>query len=138
MQHEFLQQYVPKPVPFMDTLKKHGLTVPMVAKYLGVSYSYTFNSLNGIYKMSKPVEKKLKKLVDRLENGEKVNLKRLMPKPTKYKAIFKRHSVKTTMVANYLGKNFPYVSGMISGRTKIPAKIEKQLDDLVAKLEEGR
>jgi hypothetical protein len=78
----------------------------------------------------------LAKLTDRLEKGEAVNINRYRSKPTKYKAIFKRYGVSTTIVANYLDKSYSYVLGCLNGQIKMPDWMVKKLDELVRMLEE--
>jgi hypothetical protein len=135
MQHEFLAQYKRKPVPMMNTFKEHGVTTDMIANYIGTSYPYANSVLNGTYRMSKPVEQKLRKLAVRLDNGVNVRLRK--SKPTKYKAIFKRHNVSATTLANYLNRSYPHVCGCLNGYIKMPDKMKGKLDDLVSMLEGG-
>ena len=54
--------------PFKRILKAYGITIGMVATYLGNTYPYTHKMLRGEKPMSKPAEWKLQKLVDRLRN----------------------------------------------------------------------
>lgn len=56
--------------PFKKTLKKHGITISMAAKYLDLSYPYVCNMLNGIFHMSFAVEEKLQVLINQLEGTE--------------------------------------------------------------------
>jgi hypothetical protein len=54
--------------PFKRILKAYGITMGMVANYLGVSHPYGYKMLRGEKPMPKPIEWKLQKLVDRLQN----------------------------------------------------------------------
>ncbi len=54
--------------PLKRILKAYGLTIGMIANYLGVSHPYAYKMLRGEKPMSKPAEWKLQKLVDRLQN----------------------------------------------------------------------
>lgn len=57
--------------PFREPLRRHRITNPMIAKFLGVSYSYANNMINGIIKMPAHHEQKLQTLVDQLEGNTK-------------------------------------------------------------------
>jgi hypothetical protein len=138
MSYDFLKQYQRKEVPFMGTLRQNGFTTDSLANYLDVSYQYASNVLSGIYRLTKPIEKKLTKLTDRLEKGEAVNINRYRSKPTKYKAILKRHSVSTTIVSNYLGRSYSYVLGCLNGQIKMPDWMVKKLDSLVTQLNNAK
>jgi hypothetical protein len=63
-----LSKFEPKPPKFKRVFKKHGISLGTIANYLGLSYPYVCNMLNGIYRMTPKVEMKLQKLVGQLED----------------------------------------------------------------------
>ncbi len=67
-----IEDYAPKPVHYKEIFKKHNIPTGTVANYLGLTYPYTCNMLNGIYSITPAVKKKLKALSDQLEAGDKV------------------------------------------------------------------
>jgi hypothetical protein len=62
-----INNYKPKETKFKKIIKKHGISVATVANYLGLSYPYVCNVLNGVYRMTPVIEKKLHKLANQLE-----------------------------------------------------------------------
>ena len=62
-----LKDYEPKPTHYKALFKAHGISVGTVANYLGRSYPYVCNVLNGLYRTPLAIEKKLQKLVSQLE-----------------------------------------------------------------------
>ena len=75
MSPSIFEEIIPKPSRFKLELRKYGIPASHVASYLGYSYTYIVNVLNGISKITPPVEKKLQLLVDRLEAQEADNRK---------------------------------------------------------------
>ena len=64
-----IKNYVPKQTKFKKIFKRHGISVATIANYLGLSYPYACNVLNGIYRMTPAIEKKLHKLANQLEGS---------------------------------------------------------------------
>jgi hypothetical protein len=62
-----LNQIKPKPSNFKLQLKKYGIPACSVSAYLQLSYPHTVNLLNGVSRITPPVERKLKQLVAMLE-----------------------------------------------------------------------
>lgn len=63
-----LQDFRPKPTKYKTILKKYGIPVSNIAPYLGLSYPYALNLLNGISRITPEVKEKLDAIVDRLES----------------------------------------------------------------------
>ena len=57
----------PPPSKYKVKLQKHGLPATAVAKYLGFSYPYTLNLLNGVSRISPVIDRKLQLLIKQLE-----------------------------------------------------------------------
>jgi len=64
-----LYKFIPKPTTFKAIFKRHGVSVGTVANYLGLSYPYACNILNGQMRMTVDIEQKLQTLSDQLEGG---------------------------------------------------------------------
>ena len=62
-----LKDYEPKPTHYKALFRAYGISVGTVANYLGRSYPYVCNVLNGLYRMPSTMEKKLQRLVNQLE-----------------------------------------------------------------------
>ena len=52
-----------------DLHRKRGMPINWIANYLGFSYPYTCNLLNGYAPMTKEVEAKLEELVKKVSEG---------------------------------------------------------------------
>lgn len=57
----------PKPSPFKAILKSYNVPISHIAPFLGFTYPYTVNLINGVEKMTPAVAEKLQALVDELE-----------------------------------------------------------------------
>ena len=62
-----LEQFKPKPHPAKAILKKHRISMPIVANYLGINYPYACNLLRGTLRMPPHHQEKLDALVRQLE-----------------------------------------------------------------------
>ena len=61
-----INDYKPVPTLYKRLFKAHGIKIGTIANYLGMSYPYVCNMLNGSYRMTKETELKLQKLIDQL------------------------------------------------------------------------
>ena len=64
-----INNYKPKQTKFKKIFNKHGISVATIANYLRLSYPYVCNVLNGVYRMTPAIEKKLRKLANQLEGS---------------------------------------------------------------------
>jgi hypothetical protein len=62
-----IKDFEPKPTIYKAFFRSHGISVGTIANYLGRSYPYVCNVLNGNYRMPSAMEKKLQRLVNQLE-----------------------------------------------------------------------
>lgn len=53
---------------------------------------------------------------------------------TVYKEIFKKNGIKATVIANYLGKSYPYTLHVLNGNNTLTPEIKGKLDTLVAEI----
>lgn len=67
-----LRKFAVTPHPIKEMLEEHGIAVGFVANYLGLSYPYVCNLLNGHMRVSSVNEKKLQELIKALEQQEEV------------------------------------------------------------------
>ena len=67
---KFKEQHKPKPSKYLDIFKSYGIPQVALANYLGRSYPYISLVLRGYATLSPAVEKKLKQLVDQLQESE--------------------------------------------------------------------
>lgn len=58
----------PKPTPFKAIFQQHHVPINAVAPYLGFTYSYTLNLINGVERMTPRVAEKLQALVEEIES----------------------------------------------------------------------
>jgi len=66
-----LEKFKPQPTRYKKIFKEHGISHGTVASYLGKSYSYVCNILNGTIQTPSKIKEKLQELVQQLESGEK-------------------------------------------------------------------
>jgi len=136
-----LTQYQPKASKFKAILKKHGVTIRVVSKYLGINYPYTNHLLAGRTKMPAHIEKKLQVLAEQLETKGAAGCDLISdyvydkPVPTEYKEILRRHGISIPTVANYMDLTYSYVYNSLHGIYKISRPMKRKLDVLVAQLE---
>jgi len=64
---KFQKVYRPQPSPLYEKLKDLKITAGTVARYLGKSYTYTLNQLNGVSPMQPATEQKLNELIKMFE-----------------------------------------------------------------------
>lgn len=64
-----LSEFEPRPTYFKTIFKSHGISIATIANYLGLSYPYVCSVLNGTFRMTKTIEKKLQALVSQLEEA---------------------------------------------------------------------
>lgn len=69
MAHIDLTQYEPKAHPAKAIIKKHNVSMSVVANYLGINYPYACCLLRGVHKMPQHHQEKLDALVHCLEHG---------------------------------------------------------------------
>ena len=62
-----IKDFEPRPTIYKSLFKSHGISIATIANYLGRSYPYVCNVLNGTYRMPSVVEEKLQKLADQLQ-----------------------------------------------------------------------
>lgn len=58
-----------QPLPHREIIRKHGLKLGQVAKYIDRSYPYTSNVLSGNYRPSAEMLNRLDQLVTKLEQA---------------------------------------------------------------------
>ena len=63
MQQEFVQTIKPKPSALKKKLQELEITAGAAARYVGLSYPYFCNQLNGVAPMTETTEANLRKLV---------------------------------------------------------------------------
>ena len=63
MSQEFVQTIKPKPSALKKRLQELEITAGAAARYVGVSYPYFCNQLNGVAPMTEATETNLKRLV---------------------------------------------------------------------------
>jgi transcriptional regulator with XRE-family HTH domain len=59
-----MEKISPQPHPVKQMIKDYGLNIYTVAKFLGLSYSYTSAILNGFFPPTPEVQKKLDELTE--------------------------------------------------------------------------
>lgn len=57
------------PHPTRAFFKSNNIPISAVARYLGLSFSYTSNLLSGIHRMTPENDRKLRELVDQLKQS---------------------------------------------------------------------
>jgi hypothetical protein len=67
IQHDFLTQIRPKPSPYKKRLRELDISIGAVANYVGLTYPYVMNQINGVYPMTEQTEAKIKLLIDLIE-----------------------------------------------------------------------
>ena len=65
-----LEDFEKQPHAIKELLKRHGIPLSTVANYLGVSYQYTCNLINGTYRCPQHHEMKLAALAKYLQGRE--------------------------------------------------------------------
>jgi len=60
----------PTPLPEKSIFRRHGVRIGQVAEYVGLSYAYVSNTLNGHTKPSKHSLEKFRDLAEKLQKGE--------------------------------------------------------------------
>ena len=60
---DFIQTLKPKPSPYKQKLQELEITAGAAARYVGLSYPYFCNQLNGVAPMTETTEANLRKLV---------------------------------------------------------------------------
>lgn len=68
--NEFNNRHKNKPIPYKKKLEQIGLNLNAVANSIGVNSYYFRSILNGNHRLSHPVEQKLKKLLENLNDGK--------------------------------------------------------------------
>ena len=64
-------------------------------------------------------------------------LQQYLPKPHPAKAIFKKHNIPISAVANYLQLTTTYVNSMLSGHSRITPENEAKITKLAEHVEQG-
>jgi hypothetical protein len=64
IQQDFYTQIRPKPTPYKQQLRELGISIGAVANYIGLTYPYVMNQINGVYPMTEGTETKIKKLIN--------------------------------------------------------------------------
>jgi hypothetical protein len=64
IQRDFFTQIRPKPSPYKKSLRELGISIGAVANYVGLTYPYVMNQINGVYPMTEQTEAKIKKLIN--------------------------------------------------------------------------
>ena len=64
-----------------------------------------------------------------------IDLEQFKSRPHPFKAVFKKHKVAVTTVANYLALNYQYVYNMLAGHIRMSNPVEEKLLILVNQLE---
>ena len=67
---DFLTQIRPKLSPYKHRLCKLGISAGVVAQYVGLTYPYIVNQLNGVYPMTERTESKIKELIHLVETDQ--------------------------------------------------------------------
>jgi len=65
---DFQRRVHPKPSIYKSELEKLGITPGAVAQYLGLSYSYVVNQLNGLHPMTPRTELKIQELIQKVKS----------------------------------------------------------------------
>jgi hypothetical protein len=60
----FLTQIRPKPSPYKQQLRELSISGGAVANYVGLTYPYVMNMLNGAYHMTERTQTKIIELMD--------------------------------------------------------------------------
>ena len=60
---DFIRTLKPKPSPYKQKLQELEITAGAASRYVGLSYPYFCNQLNGVAPMTETTEANLKKLV---------------------------------------------------------------------------
>lgn len=66
--HPLLEPYLLQEHPSKKILQQNGISVPVLAKYLGISVSYAYQLLSGAGRFSREREKRLQRLIEQLNN----------------------------------------------------------------------
>jgi hypothetical protein len=69
-QKDFLIQIRPKPTPYKQQLRELGISVGAAANYIGLTYPYVMNQINGVYPMTESTEAKIKELIQLAKSGQ--------------------------------------------------------------------
>jgi plasmid maintenance system antidote protein VapI len=64
IQQDFLTQFRPKPTLYKKKLQEPGISIGAVANYVGLTYPYVMNQINGVYPITEQTETKIKRLID--------------------------------------------------------------------------
>ena len=64
IQQDFFTQIRPKPSRYKKKLIELGISIGAVANYVGLTYPYVMNQINGVYPMTAQTEAKIKRLID--------------------------------------------------------------------------
>lgn len=70
IEEAFLTQIRPKPSPYKKELLMLGISIGAVANYIGLTYPYVMNQINGVYPMTEQTETKIKKLIDLIKQEQ--------------------------------------------------------------------
>ena len=58
----------PKPSPYKEKLRRRNITAGAAAQFIGLSYPYVLNMLNGAHPMTERTEAKIKELLNIVED----------------------------------------------------------------------
>ena len=67
---DFLTQIRPKPTPYKQQLRDLSISGGAVANYVGLTYPYVMNMLNGVYPMTERTEAKIEELIQLVETDQ--------------------------------------------------------------------
>jgi hypothetical protein len=67
---DFLTQIRPKPTPYKQQLRELGISIGAVANYIGLTYPYVMNQINGVYPMTERTEAKVKELIELVKTDQ--------------------------------------------------------------------
>jgi len=67
-----------------------------------------------------------------------MNLSELLPKPSPYRAIFKKEKFPVKAVARFLGYSYGYTSNLLCGTCAMTPEVDDKLAELVKKIREAK
>ena len=70
IQEDFLKQIRPKPTPYKQQLRELGISIGAVANYIGLTYPYVMNQINGVYPMTECTEAKIRELIKLVSDNQ--------------------------------------------------------------------
>ena len=66
-QQQVITAIRPKPSPYKETLRRLNISAGAVAQYVGLTYPYILNQLNGAHPMTSRTEEKIKELIQQVQ-----------------------------------------------------------------------